>query len=225
MKSHANALILFARAPRLGRVKTRLHPDLDHETICKLYRCFLDDGIDTLCSLREVDPFIGAYPPEQSGWFDEVAARRGIAVFAQEGEGLGERMRNAFRDRFAEGYEKTMIVGSDSPSLPPAYIETAFRSSRDVVLGPSADGGYYLVGMNRRVTEIFDAVAWGSETVLEATLERIKNTGATLELLPLWYDVDTLADLRFLKTHLRLLAHGGGNHCRATGEFLTRLDL
>jgi len=225
MKTHENALILFARTPQLGRVKTRLHPDLDHETIGGLYRCFLDDSIDTLCSLKNADSFIGAYPPEQSGHFAALAARRGITVFAQEGGGLGERMRNAFRDRFAEGYEKTAIVGSDSPSLPPAYIETAFGSSRDVVLGPSTDGGYYLVGMNRRVTEIFDAVAWGSATVLEDTLERIKNTGATLELLPLWYDVDTLADLRFLKTHLRLLAHGGKNNCQSTREFLARLNL
>ncbi|MFQ5715707.1 MAG: TIGR04282 family arsenosugar biosynthesis glycosyltransferase [Nitrospinales bacterium] len=225
MKIHPNALILFARVPRIGQVKTRLHPDLDRETICDLYKCFLQDSIENLCAVADADLFIGASPPEGLGYFDEIAASRGIAVFPQEGDDLGDKMRAAFCRRFAEGYDKIVIIGSDSPSLPPSYIETAFRSSRDVVLGPGADGGYYLIGMNRSLTEVFDGVSWGSERVLKATLKRIKKAGATLELLPLWYDVDTVEDLKFLKTHLALQSHCGNRRCGSTSEFLARLDL
>lgn len=225
MKNHANALILFARAPRLGQVKTRLHPHLDHETILNLYTRFLDDSIDKVCAVGNADRFIGTYSPEQMGYFEEVASRREITVFAQEGKDLGERMRDALARRFEEKYEKAVIIGSDSPSLPAHYIEMAFQSDKDIVLGPSADGGYYLVGMSRKRVEIFDGVSWGSEKVLAETLERVKTTGATLELLPLWYDVDRLEDLRFLKTHLMLLAHCGINHCKSTREFLARLEL
>lgn len=225
MKTHPNALILFARVPRIGHVKTRLHPDLDLETICDLYKCFLKDSIENLCAVAGADLFIGASPPDGLGYFDEVAASRGITVFPQEGDGLGDKMRAAFCRRFAEKYDKIAIMGSDSPSLPCSYIETAFRSSKDVVLGPGADGGYYLIGMNRRLTEVFDGVPWGSERVLKATLERVQKVGATLELLPLWYDVDTAEDLRFLKTHLALQAHCGNHRCGSTSEFLARLDL
>jgi len=225
MKTHRSALILFAKAPQMGQVKTRLHPHLDHETTYNLYRCFLRDSIDKLCAVESADHFIGGYPAEQLGWFDEVAEQRGVTVFPQEGENLGERMRAAFCRRFAEQYEKTVIIGSDSPSLPTGYIEMAFQSGKDIVLGPSIDGGYYLVGMNRRVTEIFDDVTWSSEKVLEETLAQVKKAKATLELLPVWYDVDTVEALRFLKTHLKLQAHCGSNDCQSTREFLASLNL
>jgi rSAM/selenodomain-associated transferase 1 len=224
MKNHANALILLARVPVRGRVKTRLHPTLDHDTIFDLYTHFLHDSIDKICAVENADRFIGGYPAERLDFFDDIAAGRDIRVFAQRGEGLGEKMRGAFADRFAEKYEKVAIIGSDSPSLPVEYIEAAFRSGKDVVLGPSTDRGYYLVAMNREIAEIFDGITWGSDRVLAETLERMKKAGASLDLLPIWYDVDRVEDLRLLKTHLSLSAHGGADFSANTLNYLNRLD-
>ena len=117
------------------------------------------------------------------------------------------------------------MIGADSPTLPVSYIEMALASERDVVIGPSSDGGYYLVGMNRRLTDIFAGVDWGTDQVLPQTMERLRETGAALELLPLWYDVDHPNDLKFLKAHLALMRQGGVERPSATEEFLERMDL
>ena len=92
-----------------------------------------------------------------------------ISTFVQEGKDLGDRMKNTFSARFAEGYEQVVIIGADSPSLPLAYIRQAFVSKQDVVLGPSVDGGYYLIGMRGKLINLFDGIAWGGDTVLEET--------------------------------------------------------
>jgi glycosyltransferase A (GT-A) superfamily protein (DUF2064 family) len=92
-----------------------------------------------------------------------------------------------------------------------------------VVLGPSIDGGYYLIGMARPLTEIFSGVTWGSECVLKETLERVQACGASLELLPVWYDVDRIEELRFLKTHLQALSLSGKSDADSTTEFLKQL--
>ncbi|MEC7641217.1 MAG: TIGR04282 family arsenosugar biosynthesis glycosyltransferase [Nitrospinota bacterium] len=225
MKTCATALILFAKAPELGQVKTRLHPFLDHETIYNLYCCFLMDSIDKLCAIQDVDGLIGACPANRLGWFDEVAANRGVRVFPQEGDDLGQRMRAAFCRRFKEKYEKVLIMGSDSPSLPKSYIESALQSEQDVILGPSMDGGYYLVGLNRRITEIFNGVSWGSESVLAQTLDQVKQAEASLDLLPLWYDVDAPESLAFLATHLKLLEKSGDNPSPFTKDCLAELNV
>jgi len=222
---HNNALILFARDPVVGQVKTRLNPFLDPQTIYDLYLCFLADSIDTLCLVESVDRFVGIRLSNLSGYFDRLDPARAISVFAQEGKDLGERMQNAFASRFAEGYGKVVVIGADSPSLPTRYIHQAFVSDRDVVLGPSVDGGYYLIGMCGGVVDLFEGIAWGGDTVLEQTRERLERKGASLELLPAWYDVDRPEDLIFLKTHLELMAAAGHDEGKSTREFLGQISL
>ena len=224
-RRHDNALILFARDPVVGQVKTRLNPFLDPQTIFDLYLCFLADSIDTLCLVESADRFVGIKPSNLSGYFDRLDPSCAISVFVQEGQDLGERMQNAFASRFAEGYGKVVIVGADSPSLPTKYIHQAFASNRDVVLGPSVDGGYYLIGMCGSVVDLFGGVAWGGDTVLEQTRERLERRGASLELLPAWYDVDRPEDLKFLKTHLELMAAAGHGEGKSTREFLRQISL
>ncbi|NIU43315.1 MAG: DUF2064 domain-containing protein [Nitrospinaceae bacterium] len=94
-----------------------------------------------------------------------------------------------------------------------------------MVIGPCTDGGYYLVGMHRKVTEIFKNVPWGTDRVLQITAERVRAQGAALELLPVWYDVDRPEDLEFLKTHLDLLAQAGRPGAVSTGRFLKQRNL
>ena len=220
-----NALVLFARDPVLGRVKTRLQPLLDAETVLQLYTCFLRDSIDKIRAVEGAAIFVGVYPSISSEFFEKLSAEGEANIFAQEGGDLGERMKNAFLRFLGEGYQNVVIIGSDSPTLPVSYIEMALASEKDVAIGPSSDGGYYLVGMRGRLTEIFSDVAWGMDGVLSQTMDRLRSAGAELELLPLWYDVDRPDDLKFLKTHLALLRQGRLDIPSATNKFLERMNL
>ncbi|SVE03898.1 uncharacterized protein METZ01_LOCUS456752, partial [marine metagenome] len=168
-KQNKNALVVFARDPVVGQVKTRLNPFLDLQTTCELYTCFLSDSLDTICAVESADYFVGIYPSSTSGFFERLDPSLSISTFVQEGKDLGDRMKNTFYTRFAEGYEQVVIIGADSPSLPLAYIRQAFFSKQDVVLGPSIDGGYYLIGMRGKLINLFDGIAWGSDTVLKET--------------------------------------------------------
>ena len=224
-RASAQAVILFARDPVEGEVKTRLSVLLDPPTILNLYRHFLRDSIEKVCSVADADRFIGIASNPKTGYFDEVSRSHAIRLFVQKGENLGERMRQAFADRFEEGYERVVIIGSDSPTLPPAYIAQALRSDKEVAIGPSTDGGYYLIGMAGKVTDIFGRVSWGTDRVLSETLNALKGQRAEAELLPVWYDVDLPEDLRFLKTHLEWMAHVGLQEGRATLEYLNQLQL
>jgi len=220
-----NALVLFARDPVPGKVKTRLGPLLDAETICNLYTRFLDDSLDKLRRVNEADGFVGVYPALETGYFNHPGDLASVSVFVQQGEDLGERMRNAFVEGFARGYRRVVIVGSDSPSLPVEYIRMAFRSEKDVVLGPATDGGYYLIGMKGRMVEVFDGIEWGGDRVLSDTLVRIKAAGVGIEALPVWYDVDRPEDLKFLHSHLNLLRLAGGTpEGEATRDLLDRIN-
>ncbi len=224
-RASARAVILFARDPVEGQVKTRLSSLLDAPAILNLYRHFLRDSIEKICSIADADRFIGIASEPKTDYFEDVSRSRAVRLFVQRGENLGERMRQAFMDRFEEGYERVVIVGSDSPTLPPAYIAQALQSEKEVVIGPSTDGGYYLIGMRGKVTDIFERVPWGTDGVLSETLNVLKGQRAEAELLPVWYDVDLPEDLRFLKTHLEWMVHAGLQEGKATLEFLNQLQL
>jgi rSAM/selenodomain-associated transferase 1 len=227
-KRQTKAIILFARDPVMGKVKTRLAPFLNPDVILELYTRFLNDSIDKICQIKTANPFIGVHPSDSSGYFSRASANQehSPAVFLQKGGDLGEKMLNAFKARFDEGYEHVVIIGSDSPSLPVAYIETALNSKKDLVIGPSTDGGYYLIGMCQKPVDVFSGgMDWGSEKVLRQTLDRVESYGSSLELLPPWYDVDRAEDLKFLKTHLELIARTGKDDIGTTGEFLKSLDI
>jgi len=244
-RTSAQALILFAKDPVAGQVKTRLSSLLDNSTTLSLYHHFLRDSIEKICSVAGVDRFIGIASDPQTGHFEDVSQRHPVQLFVQEGDSLGERMRRAFENRFKEGYERVVIIGADSPTLPTAYIEQALQSQKEVVIGPSTDGGYYLIGMQGKVTDVFESVSWGTDQVLSETLNVLKVEGvswgtdqvlsetlkvlkgqrAEAELLPVWYDVDLPEDLRFLKTHLEWMVHSGLQENKATLEFLNQLHL
>ena len=224
-RTSAQALILFAKDPVAGQVKTRLSSLLDNSTTLSLYHHFLRDSIERVCSVAEVDRFIGIASDPQTSYFEDVSRSHSVQLFVQEGDNLGERMRRAFEDRFKEGYERVVIIGADSPTLPTAYIEQALQSQKEVVIGPSTDGGYYLIGMLGKVTDVFEGVSWGTDQVLSETLKVLKDQRAEAELLPVWYDVDLPEDLRFLKTHLEWMVHSGLQENKATLEFLNQLHL
>jgi rSAM/selenodomain-associated transferase 1 len=212
-------IILFAKRPREGSVKTRLIPLLGSAGALDLYRALLADAVALLRSRespgREVELCLDGEPGE--GY-----PAPGIHCTLQ-GEGdLGARMLRAFERSAKEGSEATVIVGADAPTLPPGRIEQAvdelLRGSPAVVC-PSDDGGYVLIGLRRPVPRLFRSIPWGGERVLQVTRERARESGIRLHELEPWYDVDVDADLDRLRAEFEAGADG---YARETRRFLER---
>lgn len=188
-------LLLFARRPRRGEVKTRL--GLPEERALDLYRAFLVDQIRFVAKLTR-DDRIGVLCVDDGGPFEErdLAASLGLEIARQGPGDLGERLARAFARSAEEGAEATVVVGADAPTLPADHVERAFallRGGADVVLAPALDGGYVLLGARGASPEIFRGIAWGTDAVARETRERAR--GLRLEELPAWGDVDTIEDL------------------------------
>jgi rSAM/selenodomain-associated transferase 1 len=195
-------LLVFAKIPRPGHVKTRLTPVLTPDEAAELYRAFLRDALDVYADLP-VEVRLYLAPPFSE---DEVrAVPASISVHKQQGDGLGPRMAQAFREALHDGYDRAVVVGTDHPTLPPAFVEQSFASlaaERAVCIGPSEDGGYYLLGMSTLYPQLFDGMRYSHEEVFSDTLSRIGTTDAQLTVLPQWYDVDTPAALQRLVQEL-----------------------
>ncbi len=204
-------LIVFVKAPAPGRVKTRLQRRYAPEQVAAIYRAFVADvlahGAGVACERRTV-----CYAPAEAE--AEVRALAGPEwdVHPQTEGDLGDRMAGAFAWGFAQGATRAVLIGSDSPSLPPGLMAEAFERlrTRELVIGPSVDGGYYLIGMSRPLPEVFRGVAWSSARVLEETLDRAEGAGVRPSLLQPWYDVDTPEELNFLLAHVRGEGMSGG---------------
>ena len=204
-------IIVFAKNPVPNQVKTRLVPALSPEQAATVYKAFLTDGCDALAKLPDVDLIIAYTPAEAHADLQALIGDDAIYI-PQIGTGLGERLAAATQWAAEHGYTQILLVGSDSPTLPITYVSKAFTllDSRDIVLGPSTDGGYYLIGFSADVLEttvpyIFKDIAWSTGAVFQETAARIRSLKATLGLLPPWYDIDTAEDLAFLYAHLSAL--------------------
>lgn len=192
------ALLIFAKQPRAGKVKTRLVPALSAEDAAALYGCMLTDTLTKVESLQEVDKFLFfAQEPGASAFFHEFFP--GMHIRPQAGKDLGERMETAFDAVFSMGYRAAAVIGTDSPDLPVAFIEEAFRildgRRADAVFGPSEDGGYYLLALRQPYHELFHEIHWSTGNVLLQSLEKAEFLGLTVAKLPVWHDVDTVEDL------------------------------
>ena len=197
-----NGLVVLARHPKPGTVKTRLARSIGDDTAARVYRAFLIDIGRRLAASRAW-VFHWAFTPADSPFADEIAA--GARVFAQSGVDLGERMANALEHVLAEGYPHAVLIGSDVPHVPLSTIEEAFRrlaAGASLVLGPSEDGGYYLVGTRSRLP-IFQGMRWGEADVLEATIAAARRAGIEPALVPPLYDVDGGEDLERLAAEIR----------------------
>jgi rSAM/selenodomain-associated transferase 1 len=193
------ALIIFAKRPAPGHVKTRLCPPLTSLQAAELYHCMLRDVVAKADRLPGVTPFL-YYQDEPAAAAFFRAEFPHLANRPQQGADLGERMATAFQELFAQGFGQVAIIGTDLPDLPPAYIEQAFAlledAAVDAVYGPSADGGYYLLGLKQLWPELFTDIPWSTIAVLRLSLERAAAAGIRTALVPEWHDVDTVADLQ-----------------------------
>lgn len=198
------AVAIMAKAPRPGAVKTRLCPPLLATEAAALYRCFLLDKIAAVNALVGAQPVIAYTPDEARAEFDGLAP--GFSLVAQHGPDLGARLHATLTGLLAAGHIAAVAVDSDTPTLPGDFLQQAVhylsRPGPDVVLGPTEDGGYYLIGVRFPHRELFDAVPWSTADVLDVTLRRARDAGLQAVCLPPWFDVDTPDDLERLRTVL-----------------------
>lgn len=215
-------VVLFMRAPQLGKVKTRLAKKLGAEIALNLYKKFIEDLIHTLTIVGSVVS-IHYHPPESRsqliGWLGPS-----FDYYPQSGNDLGKRMEHAFCRSFELGFKRVLLIGSDLPDLPVSFFDDAFihLKTDDAVIGPAIDGGYYLIGFRDRTffPKIFEKISWGSPFVLEQTLDRFKKHRNSIHLLPLWRDIDDFEDLMAFKKKHRFSPHG-----TKTAKYLHRKEL
>ena len=196
-------LVLMAKAPRQGEVKTRLANAIPIEAVTELYRCLLDDTVALARSLGTVEVAIMCPAPD----VEELARSvRGAAdVVAQAGEGLAAGLISVFAHFTARGRQRVVAFNSDSPHLPVSVLASAFETleSQDVVVGPTHDGGYYLVGARASHPSLFDDDGMGTRSALEALLVRARELQLSVGFTDPFYDIDVEADLIRLAEELR----------------------
>lgn len=193
---HSGAVIgLFAKQPVPGQVKTRLTPPLSAEQACRLYSTALQESLSRL--LQTGVTVAICYAGARS-WF--AATFPGVPLFAQQGEGLGERMSHAVRELFAAGGGPVLLAGSDSPDLPLDLVEQVlgFLRREDVACVPCLDGGYAVIGLRQPNSELFVGIPWSTPAVLETTRRRCRELGLSYRETAGWEDLDDLAALQRL---------------------------
>ncbi len=203
MPSSQNALIVFFKWAKAGDVKTRLTPPLSSEQAARLYHAFVLDSFEKFTQLKNLD-ILGftAGDLAHGGTLKQDVLQMNVSLFMQSGDGLGERMSRAFESAFHQGYQRVVIVGTDSPDLPTAYLDAAFEvlsSPRQTVcIGATDDGGYYALGMNKFFPNLFSNVPYSSATTYRETLRQVCALPIFFAPLPRWYDIDDINDLRKL---------------------------
>ncbi len=203
------AIICFTRVPRPGLTKTRLMPLLSGEQCAALHTAFLMDIADVYRA-SEADLFV-SYAPDP-----DIQPLRDIFPFAsgffpQQGNDLGERMFNAIAHVLSLGYGSVILTGSDLPLLTPEHISKGFAALKnaDIVIGPTSDGGYFLIGMKKPCSAPFNVQGYGGSTVYQSTINAISKAGLTFALAPMCGDVDTPEDLRLFAMEAPAHSHTG----------------
>lgn len=228
-----NTIVVFAKIPIPGQVKTRLAAQIGHEAAAAGHAAFVHDILNLVASVDCTRWLaLGNGSPQDHRVFAN-ASNQGFHYVPQPAGDLGDRLKAVIDACFQNGSAKVLVIGTDSPTLPKQILEDAFLQleDHDVVLGPSFDGGYYLVGLKSSHHQLFTNISWSTETVASETVEAAHRLGLKVSLLPFWYDVDTFEDLRFLRFHLvGFLCHDTNANgsfqfpCPATQRWLAELE-
>jgi rSAM/selenodomain-associated transferase 1 len=223
-------VVVFAKAPEPGRVMTRLAADIGPESAVGLYRCFLADiaaqvgRLDTSLERPVRAVFAYAGDPDHP---DFEPFRHAGFEFVSQGEGdLGDRLVRMTEKSFGDGASRLIIIGTDSPTLGPAHFRGALAAldDHDVVVGPSFDGGYYMIGLRAPHTTVFEGIDWSTPRVFGQTLRHCRASSLLCEALEFWYDVDTFDDLKMLETHLfDYLRYREPEIAKKTADFVANL--
>jgi uncharacterized protein len=202
------ALAVMAKAPRPGKVKTRLAPPLTLEQSAAINICFLRDTTENIAAVSESGSAAGviSYTPVGDEALFDTLLPVDFALIPQRGDGFGERLLATAEDLLSCGYGSVCLIDSDSPTVPGAAFERAVeelaRPGDRVVVGPSYDGGYYLLGLKVAHPELFAGITWSTSTVFAETIAAAEAAAIDVVVLPLWYDVDDAATLDVLTGEL-----------------------
>jgi len=232
--NHACAIAVMAKASAPGRTKTRLSPPLTFAEAAALNTAFLQDIAEKLQQAggrAPIAPYIAFGPPGAETFFRSILTDD-IGLMEIWRPDFGECLWLAINSMLEAGHASACVLNSDSPTLPSAYLIEAARLLADpgdrAVLGPSTDGGYYLLGLKRAHRRMFSDIAWSTESVAEQTRERAREIGLEVHILPTWYDVDDAEALRHLIADLKLgtrsaAGHEAAYHAGATAKLLRQL--
>ena len=211
-------LVIMAKAPKTGRVKTRLTESLPSTAVLALYRCLLDDTLSLAKSLAGVDVAVMCPAADQEEM--EGLAGNAVQVVAQKGEGLAAGLTSVFRQFTSDG-QHVLAFNSDSPHLAPSVLRDAFKilAEHDVVVGPTHDGGYYLVGAKASYPSLFESDGMGTESALERLLIHTKELGLSTGFTEQFYDIDVANDLILLAQELRQNPEKAPRTARWFGEW------
>lgn len=195
-----SCVLFFVKYPVLGKVKTRLAAELREEVVVELYKDFV---LDTLSTIRKLNiPFRICFYPESTSRMVKEWLGEQYTYMTQNGSNLGHRMKNALKQIFKEGFSRAILIGSDLPDLPAVFLSEALHSleTHHVVIGPSTDGGYYLIGFSKAdfLPVAFDGISWSTENVFQQTIDVLKQHSRNVHILPQWFDVDNPSDLNEL---------------------------
>jgi len=200
--AQTKTVICFCKHPEPGMVKSRLSADLGTEYAADIYKILLEKTLQNIC-ITELEVFLYCYPNINHAFLNYCSDKYNVSLYKQEGDDLGSRMFNAMNNHLSPK-QNVLLIGSDCLELDFNYINDAYQTleaGSDVVIGPSLDGGYALVGANRLDASIFSSISWSTSNVLEQTKERIKNLGWTTTCMPRVRDIDTLVDYQYFSQH------------------------
>ncbi|OGS17848.1 MAG: hypothetical protein A3J83_08610 [Elusimicrobia bacterium RIFOXYA2_FULL_40_6] len=199
--STTKALIIFAKYPQKNKVKTRLAKEIGAQKAAELYKSFVEQ---TLLTARKaggagVDIFVNIKPSTVLNKFKKWLGQD-LQYMKQQDLGLGAELSAVFTALFNKGYKKVIAIGTDTPDLPVKFINEAYSrlSKCDAVIGPSKDGGYYLIGLNKNklCSKVFNNINWSTGTVFDSTVKILKENSASYCVLKEWQDIDNLEDLK-----------------------------
>ena len=195
-------LVIMAKAPRLGSVKTRLAEGLSLQAVTELYRCLLNDTIALAQALHQVEIAIMCPASDVDDLSRGVA--KTVRIVPQTGQGLAAGLASVFNHFATSGQQRVIAFNSDSPHLPASILDTAFDAleARDLVVGPTHDGGYYLVGARASHLDLFASDGMGTANALEALLTRARALGLSVHLTDPFYDIDVESGLTQLAAEL-----------------------
>jgi len=197
-----SAVVIVAKRPIPGNVKTRLCPPLSCDEAAELYACFLEDTINKIGALPGVSKYlaIDGEKPESSA----ISLPGSFKAIGQGTGNLGDRLNHLSHLLF-QGVDRLLFVGADSPNLPHLYLKRALEELNycDVVIGPSEDGGYYLIGMRNHFSCLFNNIDWSTSLVFEQTVNRAQGENLKVGIISTWYDVDTGDSLLKLMSDLQ----------------------
>jgi rSAM/selenodomain-associated transferase 1 len=217
---------IFCEHPRPGQVKPQLAEQIGPQAAINLAAAFLDDLTLEFRSMAD-RRLIGFWPADAASYFQHFT-RIGFDLWAQPEGDQGIRMSAFFSQALRQEEDRAVLIRSDCPTIPKDYVRQAFERLEEVdcVLGPANDGGYYLIGLRRRIPMLFNEITWSGSSILDQTVKKIDTTNLSLTLLPPWYDIADVDDLWMLAGHIRAMMRSGQTHpCPVTAAVLQKLGM